>query len=268
MRLAGERYGAVEVAFPSGRKEYAHVDDLSLDPERQLLASCLMVSRGNVDILRHSLACYLSQDYPERELVLVTDNASAGLGRLVASHDSARIKLIEAPRGLTLGELRNIAIAHSEGSVVCQWDDDDLYDPQRLSVTMRVMRGTKAPAAFLSHMVLWWPQRRLFALSGRRVWEGSMAASRRAVPVYPALSKGEDTFVADAICKVHRCALIDAPSLYCRVVTGKNTWSPDHFDRLVAHSLRVFSGREYEDVLESLAPRLPIREYAAALGRS
>ncbi len=38
-----------------------------------LFVSCLMMTRGNVDLLRYSLACYVRQTYPYREMVVVVE---------------------------------------------------------------------------------------------------------------------------------------------------------------------------------------------------
>lgn len=231
------------------------------------LVSCLMVSRGDVSILQYALQCYLDQDYPNRELILVTSHPSTGLERLIARYPAAQIKLIPASPGLSIGELRNISLAHAGGSLVCTWDDDDLSDPQRLSVSVRVLLAGNAPAFFLMRCLIWWPARRLFALSTWRAWENTMVAVREVMPSYPPVSRLEDTFVMDAIRQDRSVAVIEVPYLYCYTVTGNNTCGEEHFkDHLdLAHT--VIQGDGYEKGLARLAKRMPIREYAAELER-
>ena len=101
--------------------------------------SCLMVTRGDVQLLSYSLVCYLNQDYPHRELLIVTDNVTPALRALAERHAAQNVKLVTVPAGLTLGDLRNFAAARAAGDVICQWDDDDLYDPARLSASVHVL---------------------------------------------------------------------------------------------------------------------------------
>src|SRR5262249_2908331 len=145
----------------------------------QPLVSCLMVTRGNIDLMRYSLACYRQQTYANRELVIVAEpEAGEKVRASIALHESSDITVLDAPRGWTLGDHRNLAAARARGSILVTWDDDDLSDPRRLDTAVQVLRQTGAAAAFLSRLIVWWPQRRLAAISWRRLWEGSIAAWR------------------------------------------------------------------------------------------
>jgi hypothetical protein len=78
-------------------------------PRIQLgLVSCLMITRGNIDMVKQSLASFNDQTWPERELVIVTVNVTAALKNLIQTYGYGRVTLVEAPHGLTLGDQRNL----------------------------------------------------------------------------------------------------------------------------------------------------------------
>jgi glycosyltransferase involved in cell wall biosynthesis len=239
---------------------------LSRSQGRPARVSCLMVTRGDPDIMRFSAACYAKQDWAHRELVAVTSRDRVETVEAVLRAAAApNVTVIGADSGLTLGELRNIAVARSRGQILMQWDDDDLSDPQRIQICVSALMESGAVAAFLRQWLMWWPGRNLAALSHARAWEGSMAIWREYAPVYPALPRNEDFLAVNHILSQAAIALIQAPLSYVYTITGKNTWDQGHFESLMARSPKVFEGQEYHDLCEMLAARVPIMEYGARL---
>jgi glycosyltransferase involved in cell wall biosynthesis len=212
------------------------------------LVSALMVTRGSLDLVRCAVSSFRAQTWPNRELVVVCDAVTPELRDFISG---ANERLIEAPLGLTLGHLRNVSIAHSLGEYVVQWDDDDLYDPNRISIAVRALLRCGVSAVFMRQWLIWWQSRDLLALSGRRIWEGSMLARREAVPVYPSMSKSEDSALVDMLTRLHSYALIDAPTLYCYRITGENTWSEQHFEALLAQGSQHFERQEMAKLLKA-----------------
>jgi glycosyltransferase involved in cell wall biosynthesis len=208
------------------------------------LISCVMVTRGSINLIKQSYKGFKSQSWANKELVIVCDEVSDTLRALVSS-DSDHIKLIEVQKGLSLGELRNISIAHSRGEYICQWDDDDLYDPRRLSASMKVLIDSSSEVVFLNRWIMWWESRNLASISSRRLWEGSMLALRSVIPIYSAIRKGEDSLMVRSMCKHHSIAVMDFPELYCYRVTGENTWDESHFEALFNASTHKFSDEEW-----------------------
>ena len=175
------------------------------------------------------------------------------------------MKVFPAPGDLTLGDQYNFAVARAAGEVICVWDDDDLSDPLRLKASVRALVESRLPAAFLKQLLIWWPSRRLLALSRKRIWEMTMCIWRNQHGIYPAYNRGEDTvFVKQLVSRSH-VALIEHPDLYCYVVTGRNTWSAPHFEKMFSSAERTFSGTEYDILLDKLATRIPIGEYQKVL---
>jgi beta-N-acetylhexosaminidase len=230
------------------------------------LVSCLMVSRGDVFPAHHAIACFLRQTHANRELVIVINGPGSTLVAAVAELGDARIRVIElAPAPRTLGELRNIAVANARGEYVCSWDDDDLHAPERIAVQLNALLTHAAAGCVLSRLTLWWPAAERLATSGKRAWEGSILALKRALPEYPPLSRGEDTEMLDEFIRHAHVVSLEAPELYVYVRHGSNTVGATHFARIYNYSLRRWVNAEYRQRLEALAESLPVREYAAEL---
>ena len=232
------------------------------------LVSCLMVSRGRLFPGRHAVECFLRQTHANRELVIVIDDPGCDLRAHVLALADPRLRLVEIPSGQrTLGELRNIAVANARGEYVCQWDDDDLYAPQRIEVQLATLVATGAAACLLRRWTLWWPEARRLAISGARTWEGSILARVCDLPPYPALRRGEDTEMIEALLARERVVSLDAPELYVYIRHGENTFGLAHFTGLYNYSRRRWTGEHCNAELARLAGSLPVRAYEADLAQ-
>jgi hypothetical protein len=151
--------------------------------------------------------------------------------------------------------------------VLIQWDDDDLYDPLRIAISLQVLGKTGAAAAIMARWLIWWPERRLAAISGKRQWEGTMAVWRAHAPIYPGLARDEDSVAVRHLRETRKIAVWDAPLQYLYAIHGQNTWPQSHFEGLIAKSERVFEGEAYDALNRILAARMPVLEYEAFLRR-
>ena len=248
--------------FYTGAPQAAAVPEPPAHPR----VSCLMVTRGNIELLKHSFACYQRQTYANRELVIVAEpEAVKKVHNFIASQEPANVRLYVAPPGLSLGDHRNFAVARATGNILATWDDDDLSDPRRLEVAVQALRQqTDAAAVVLSRVLLWWPQRKLAAITHRRTWEQSMVVWRNYLPIYPARPRNEDAVARDLV-RTRRWAAIDSPLLYVYVVTGRNTWDPAHFEEILSHAECRFEGDEFDELNQLLSHRLSLLDYAAVL---
>jgi hypothetical protein len=230
------------------------------------LVSCLMMTRGNLELMKYSLACYQRQAYPHRELVVVAEpDAGEKVCAFIGSQKILNVSVFVAPPGLTLGDHRNLAAARARGAILIGWDDDNLMDPRRIDTTVNIMRRTGVAALFLSRLLIWWPKRKVAAISGRRIWEGNIAAWRDYMPIYPSLPIGEDTGAVNSLVSTHCVALIDCPLLYVYVITGRNTWHAPHFEEMLAVAECIFEGDQFDELNTLLSDRMPVLDYAAVL---
>jgi glycosyltransferase involved in cell wall biosynthesis len=248
-----------EILAPAG--DYA----AELRPDRPMV-SCLMVTRGDTELLRYAVDSFARQTWRNRELIVVTNSGHGeAIKALLFARGIEAASIFVVSADLSLGDLRNIGAARAKGQILMPWDDDDLSDPQRIETCVAVLMRTGAAAAFLSRLLLWWPERECAAITYRRYWEGSMAVWREHARVTPALPYGEDTPVMEAIIGAHPIASIDAPLLYVYVVSGANTSHVDRFQSYYATAERRFEGEAYHQLVALLSGRMPILEYDAYL---
>ncbi|CAO3411538.1 glycosyltransferase [Azospirillum largimobile] len=238
--------------------------------EERPLISCLMVTRGRSGLPRFAIEGFARQTYPNRELVVVCDSPALPqddpLERAIRDAACPTIRLIRVEAGgLTLGELRNIAVDRAAGRYVCQWDDDDLYDPCRLEMQQRVLAAAGAQACLLGRWMIWWPAENRLAVSCERDWEGSLLCEKAAMPRYPALRRGEDTPVVEQLRRSARVVRMDLPRLYTYVVHGGNTFTAPHFEVHWQAAAARFDGDRCRAVLEEMGKRLPVEDYRRAV---
>lgn len=108
-----------------------------------LKVSCLTVTNDRFELLKKSVQCYINQTYPNKELIILSQ---AKDNRLIIEWlndlDRNDIIFVEAPSDICLGEMRNTSIELSHGDVICQWDDDDLYHPDRVMYQYQLLTSS------------------------------------------------------------------------------------------------------------------------------
>jgi glycosyltransferase involved in cell wall biosynthesis len=218
------------------------------------LVSCLMVTQPvpqRLPYFRQTVADYLRQTWAPRELVVVLDRGDSATREALPRaprRAGARRHPGRGARGkLTLGALRNRSFAHARGELVCQWDDDELYHPERVATQSRCCASSAAmryasrkccttsrrPNALLHQL----PQ------DGAAGDAGSMLM-RRGLPVAypedgPKAERGEDTAL---VVQLHALGAFRAVAghahLYVYQSHGANTWNDEHH-RMLAKELSL-----------------------------
>lgn len=96
----------------------------------QPLVSCLMATYGRHRMVERAIACFLMQDYRNRELIILNTHAvplSRGNSHLPG------VRIYNEPCWSTLGDQRNRLLDLANGDLIRTWDDDDIYLPQSIS---------------------------------------------------------------------------------------------------------------------------------------
>ena len=236
-------------------------------PSAPPLISCLMVTRGDLVPAQFAIDSFRRQTWPNRELVIVCGAPGSELPDFLATLGDPTIRYVPtAPE--VLGGLRNVSVGAARGTLLCQWDDDDLCHPQRLEFQYGQLVASDAAAHFLSRLLMWWPEERRLAISSRRMWEGSMLCRRVALGTYPLLARREDTqVVKDLRERGNRITYTDQPLAYCYVMHGGNTSGHRHLTKLFAKATQTFGPDEYAEKLEQFATIFPLHAYRDALAR-
>ena len=200
--------------------------------------SCLMVTADRRRLAERSVACFLAQDYPNRELVIV-DDGQEDYAPILAPIPPDRLVHHRLPKdpATTLGELRNLSLDLARGDMMAHWDDDDWFDPARLSRSVTVMGDAAAvwQEATLMHLddPAWLDRPYVSWFKGGA--PSSIVHRRRDDIRYPRERKGEDSTFRDAWLQLGTALIPTAEAhLLIRCFHGGNTWDRSHFERRLA----------------------------------
>ena len=218
------------------------------------LISCLCLTHKRVPLLRRAVQCFRNQTHAERELLLVFEAEDAATRDYVASlSGEPGIRSIQAAAGLSLGALRNLALAEARGPYVAQWDDDDWHGPTRLAEQLAALEASGRSGCVLLRLVLHDAVTGQSHLSGPRPWEGSLLARREALPAYADLGQGEDTPVVVQLFEAGQLVALEHPLLYIYVQHGANTWSRQHWAEVLLPAAEPLTPEEAAEVQRLLA---------------
>lgn len=216
--------------------------------------SCLTVTLNRLVLLKEAIRCFCDQSYPHKELVIVTNGTERyqqAIRRYIDTLDPPAIRCIALPEEpCTLGKLRNIAVEAASGDLICQWDDDDLYHPERLRVQFEHMEQNHARACLMTDYLEFFRQEReMFWVNWtnrtqnprHHLLPGTLLMYKderfRYPETGPSAIRGEDDALIDQMYPVIKVsALSGVGYLYVYTFHGKNTFPKDHHARLAIQS--------------------------------
>jgi glycosyltransferase involved in cell wall biosynthesis len=209
------------------------------------LISCLMVALPAEERcagLRRSIADYLRQTWPDRELVIVLNGGDPAVAAKIKAYvdhlGRGDVRVVEPAGELALGVLRNLSRAEARGEAICQWDDDDLYHPERLERQAKALIASGGEALCLEQVMQFFTAERLLycdnlRMAGEACFPGSILVWAEAPIDYPETGAharlGEDSDVVLQLkARGGLRILADAPHLYVYVSHGANSWDSGH----------------------------------------
>lgn len=110
------------------------------------LVTCLCLTRNRREWLPLAIKYFQDSTYPLRELLILSSGES--VFDLVPEDPS--IRLIEIEDGRKIGELRNLGVQLSLGSLIAHWDDDDYSAPDRLADQVTRLKFDKSVTGYSS----------------------------------------------------------------------------------------------------------------------
>ena len=246
-----------------------------VNPPRAANVSCLMVTKDRFESFTESYQCYCAQDYHPRELVIVTDGSPAykqSVRDYIAASKRKDIRLVSLDAPLHLGELRNISVSEALGPLVCQWDDDDLCHPRRLTLQVNALLAVKARVSFLadqlqffvdSRELYWSDWNRISSNCCDQLIPGTLLAFKEDLPRYDSnLQVFEDSTLCQEIVKRQLpIARVHGLGFLCiYVYHGRNTYDRGHHLNIVRRcGLSVRELRERADLLTSYLEAFPLK---------
>lgn len=211
------------------------------------MVSCLCITYNRSHYLRKAIECFLSQTHQESELVVIYDRNDLSTTQLLHSFDSPKIKPYpqEDLKSKTLGENRNLAISYATGDYICNWDDDDWSNLDRIEMQISAIARHKKNGCILSRLFIHNEVQNVSFLSYRRMWENTIIVNRQFILEnkiwYPKLDSHEDYEFVNSLIKHNALYALEDATLYIYRYTGKNTCSRAHFDRLFGYSFELTS---------------------------
>lgn len=204
--------------------------------KRGPMISCIMPSVRNPTA---AIRCFDAQTYGQREMVIVRVEGQPERDVRLAINDFSRrpgfpTRTIYVPDGLALGELRNIAIRESRGSIIAFMDDDDWSACTRLA---RIVAALERASICGSSLVTlkdkeakrsWqWDGNELPKDEPAKLYGATLAFKRRLWEIHhfsPWLHNGEDVEFMRSTAYAERHDFRD-PSMTTHFVDGTNTGS-------------------------------------------
>ena len=190
------------------------------------LVSCVMPTHNRGLFVPQAVRCFLAQDYPNKELVVVDD----GTERVEAVVPAGTaIRYVGVDRRLTLGEKRNLGIEMSGGDIIAHWDDDDWYAPGYLTRMVReVLQGGSDTLAGVSHYLVLMLESGQLKVCRSAGPAGASFCFRRqlwAQHHYRSVNRAEDYFFLEDARPSVRC--VADPELFAVVRHRGHTWTSD-----------------------------------------
>lgn len=237
--------------------------------------SCLTITQfSRINLLHKSLWSYSQQsvDPKSRELVIVHHDGveyTTAIQHLLLKYNIEGRIFEAAPA--PLGALRNISIEKATGDLLCQWDDDDFFHPDRLRIQSFPFEISNCIATTLATQFFWFCDRGELYIrrGGKEGIHGSIMFRNHLGFLYDSeIAKGEDTKLIQKLqqqdaTSIH--CIEDNPQLFVRTYHGLNTWEFEHHFKHTRQALSVewllaneTKIREWIEVLQ--IPKVKVRD--------
>lgn len=199
------------------------------------LISCICITANRPLLLQRALACFNSQDYPKKEMVISypeNDITTKNILNKIEELSNLKIVRIERPEQEKLGAARNHAIAMANGTYVCIWDDDDWYDSTRISHQYAVLKNGPFKASILLNVLLYNALSSKTYYSNYQQLAGTLLCEKQTLlqTRYLNQEKREDIYIIQYLTSKNVLfRIIDMPHLYVHIYHGSNTMGERHF---------------------------------------
>ncbi|MCW9707362.1 glycosyltransferase family 2 protein [Fodinibius salsisoli] len=203
--------------------------------------SCLTVTANRKHLMKRAIQCFQNQTYPNKELVII-DDGEQDLDDLLSPLPSNQVKYVklENTPDNTLGKLRNRSLEEANGDFLVQWDDDDWYHPERISIQAQTLLDGY-DACCLSGALMHldeepYMQHPYVGYLPDGIPGSIMHRSDDNIR-YPHTRRAEDTvYLKEWMAQRYLQLPNHYSHLFIRCYHGSNTWEKDHFLRRVRNN--------------------------------
>jgi glycosyltransferase involved in cell wall biosynthesis len=121
-----------------------------MNREKQTLVSCIMPTYNRRKFVPFAILYFLRQNYENKELIVIDDGTDY-IEDLIPEEVSLRYYKLD--KKITLGEKLNMACGYAKGEIIAHWDDDDWYDPNRLTYQINALKNESADVCGINHLL-------------------------------------------------------------------------------------------------------------------
>jgi glycosyltransferase involved in cell wall biosynthesis len=204
------------------------------NPPALPLVSCIMPTFNRRAFIPLALKSFLSQDYPNKELIVV-DDGDDKIGALVEGLPG--VSYVPLSYRASIGSKRNLACEMAHGEIIAHWDDDDWYGPSRLRYqAMPIIRGEADVTGLENAFVMELPAGQFWTTSSQlhhqmfvgNVHGGTLVFRKDLIAEglrYPEVDLAEDAyFLRMATGRGKRLMRLPNAGLFVYVRHGRNAW--------------------------------------------
>ena len=121
--------------------------------EQNELVTVIMPTRNRAKIISSSIISVLTQSYTNWELIIIDDASEDNTIEVVKQFDDTRIKLQKLKNRRGNAAARNFGVRNARGTIISYLDDDDLWDPDFLLISVHTLRETGRRMLYSAQMV-------------------------------------------------------------------------------------------------------------------
>jgi len=226
--------------------------------------SCVCVSKNNYKTVKNSINSFLKQTYSNKELVFLYEDNNLFIKNIKNTFNDTSIKYFEIKynKNINLGFLRNKGIELSTGEYIMQWDDDDIYHPERIKIQYNYLYSKKCDAVILDQRYIHFENK--YYLSNLWPFEGSILCKKSLIKgIYLNKKKAEDTHLLvsllekNVVLKKNTVQFLHCPSLYIYTYHGNNVFDRDHFNTIIKQS-KIINKINTSDIFNINLPELNV----------
>lgn len=200
------------------------------------LVSCVMPARGRQEWARLAVQCFLSQDYPAKELVILDDADDPAFPEGLSE---SGVRYHRTDTRMNVVDKRNAVNALANGDIIAHFDSDDWSDPTRLSRQVELMRTSQKALVGFHSMLFFEPVTQSVAkyIGARNYACGTTLLYRKSFwEVHPfsrprLVDYGSDNIFVRVAKETNQLASVDAETLMVARVHPGNT-SPTRMDKM------------------------------------
>jgi len=117
------------------------------------LISIIMPTSNRAEVIADSIISVISQSYKNWELIIIDDGGSDNTEQAVNEFNDKRIIYHKLKSNFGSSFARNKGLSISRGSIIAYLDDDDLWDPDMLIISVNALRDSGKKSLYSAQIV-------------------------------------------------------------------------------------------------------------------